>query len=296
MKRRSEESILLKTLADGYTITTACQRAGVSRMFYNRHYRNDREFREKADEARTLGKQTNDDRVQSAFLKKINDGDSRLIRYYLEHNVNPYKKTRGRYQPVALPVLRDTRQKLTDAEAYEQFILWTALTPEERTWHGIETREQFCKAYSVPNVRLLDVWTRRGDFETRVSALREEWILSKTGDVLGDIYAAARGGDPRGQRLWLEYAYRVKKKRDAESPMHAVITPEDVRFAIDAMPEEMKRRNQDRLRDILTDTRVFEESLKQKERQEAKAKEDEHLAKFILPNGEIDWLAYSDTL
>ena len=82
MKASKYES-LLKPLSEGYTITSACTKAGVSRMFYNRHRRDNPEFRKKTDEARLLGKQVNDDRVMSAFLRKINDGDSRLIKYYL---------------------------------------------------------------------------------------------------------------------------------------------------------------------------------------------------------------------
>ena len=252
MHKRDQESLLIQTLADGYTITVACKRASVSRMFYNRHYRSDIAFRKKVDDTRLIGKQTNDDRVLSAFMKKINDGHWPAIRYYLQHNMAQYMD-KGSVPPPTPPRMRPVQQDLTEADTYAQFIRWSAMTPEERTWDGIETREQFCKVYTVPNIKMLTVWSRRKDFEPAVSSLREAWVFSKTGDILGGVYTAARSGDHRSQRLWLEHVHQMKEKQDAKNPNQGVVTPEDVRFIIDGLPEPLKSQNQIRLREILDD-------------------------------------------
>lgn len=295
MHKHDRESLLIKTLSEGYTITAACKRAGVSRMFYNRHYKDDGEFRKKVDRAHVLGKQMNDDRVVSALMKKINDYDWRPIKYYLDHNVTPYKEKNSPSQGVA-GVSGPRLTSSSGPDAYLQFVRWSAMTSEERVWHGIETQEQFCKIYQVPNTRILEIWSRRPDFKSRITILREDWAFSKTGEVLGSVYAAASNGDHRSQRLWLEHVHHMTEKYDPSKPKRVEVTPDDVRNMIDAMPEEVRRRNHDRLNSIVSDMTEFEESLKRKERQEAATKTDDHLAPFTLPNGEIDWLAYSDTL
>ena len=262
MKASKYES-LLKPLSEGYTITSACTKAGVSRMFYNRHRRDNPEFRKKTDEARLLGKQVNDDRVMSAFLRKINDGDSRLIKYYLEHNVAPYKKKRQAPPPPALP--RMWRTPIGE-DPYRQFIRWSALTPEERAWYGIETQEQFCKAYQVADIRTLTAWSEREGFAELVSAMREQWMLAKNGDVLGGIYTSALNGDHRSQKLWLDLTSGIEKKRGAAKKSYA--SADDIRFIIDSLPEGAQDRNYARLRDILTDANEWQLELKRREENE----------------------------
>lgn len=297
MHKRDQISVLLSTLAEGHTITAACKRAGVSRMFYDRHYKGDLDFRKKVDEARRSGKDTTDDRVSAAFLKKISEGDSRLIRYYLEHNVAPYKKIPERPEPTPMHPVPEI---LSDAEAYEQFVLWSALTPEERSWRGIQTREQFCKMYGVPSVRLLEAWVQRPDFEQRVAALREDWIIFKTGDLLGDIYASARDGNLRSQKLWLDYARRVKEKRDAAGPKPNLFTPEDLRYLIGMLPKALQDSNYMRLENIRSDILIYKNELERKEREEAeikeRAKQAAILESFKKPDGEMDWDAYANSL
>lgn len=253
MHKRDQETILIKTLAEGYTITAACKRAGVSRMFYNRHYKDDNRFRKKVDEAYVFGKQVTDDRVQSVFVKKINDGAWGSIKYYLEHNVAPYMKKDAHSSP-STGIYSKRHVLASDVDAYAQFIRWSAMTPEEKEWHGIESREQFCKAYHVANSGMLGIWTQRKDFEARVTALREEWVFSKTSEILGGVYAAARSGDHKSQRLWLEHVYHMTEKREADKPNQVEIMPNDIRFLIESLPEPLKTKNYTRLREILDDS------------------------------------------
>ncbi len=297
MHKRDQISVLLSTLAEGHTITAACKRAGVSRMFYDRHYKSDLAFKKQVDEVRRTGLETNNDRVVSAHMKKISDGGWPAIKYYLEHNVTPYKKMADRPEPVPMHPVPET---LSDAEAYEQFVLWSALSPEERSWRGIETREQFCKTYGVPSIRLLDIWAQRPDFEQRVATLREDWIILKTGELLGDIYGAARGGDFKSRRLWLEYARHIKEKRDAAGPKPNLISPEDVRYIIGMLPEALQNLNYMRLDSIRGDVARYERERERKEHERAeiedRAKKDALMEHYRKPDGEIDWGAYSESL
>ena len=253
MHKRDQQTILIKTLAEGYTITAACKRAGVSRMFYNRHYKTDLEFRKKVDRAYILGKQVNDDRVLSVYMKQINEArDWRPIKYYLEHNVAPYMQKNTPSPPAG--ILSRVEAATSEIEKYTQFIRWSAMTLEERAWYGIEIREQFCKAYQVPNVGMLAIWAQRKDFEPRVKALREEWVFSKTSEILGGVYTAARNGDHKSQKLWLEHVYHMTEKKEENVPGQVVIAPGDIRFLIESLPEPLKTKHYSRLRELLDDS------------------------------------------
>lgn len=284
MHKRDQESLLIKTLSEGYTITAACNRAGVSRQLYYRHYKDDREFRKKVDRAQTLGKQTTDDRVLSALLKKINDGDSRLIKYYLEHNIAPYMK-----KDTALQYRTDTpRGELVPSpkrDTYAQFVLWSAMTPEERAWHGIETLEQFCRVHQVLDVSTLEAWMKRRDFKLRITILREDWAFSKTSEVLGSVYASARNGDHRSQRLWLEHVHHMTEKYDPDKPKRMEITPDDVRYIIDALPEPLRTTNNIRLRDIIIDANAAKEAGVFKEYEDAGVLDEK---KEIIPDAKSE--------
>ena len=147
------------------------------------------------------------------------------------------------------------RQVLSsNMDAYAQFICWSAMTPEERAWHGIETQEQFCKEYKVPNIGMLGIWSQRKDFASRVTTLREEWVFSKTSEILGGVYIAARSGDHKSQRLWLEHVYHMTEKHEEDKPNQVVIMPNDIRFLIESLPEPLKSQNYIRLREILDDS------------------------------------------
>ncbi len=135
--------------------------------------------------------------------------------------------------PPAVGMFSRVEAATSEIEKYTQFIRWSAMTAEERAWHGIETREQFCKAYQVPNVGMLAIWTQRKDFEPRVKALREEWVFSKTSEILGGVYEAARSGDHKSQKLWLEHVYHMTEKKEENVPGKVVIARGDIRFLIE---------------------------------------------------------------
>lgn len=84
MKKSEQKSTLVNTLAEGHTITAACKRAGVSRMFYDRHYKKDIRFRQKVDDAREAGRTSNSDLIKTVYLKKVRDGHWPAIHYAIK--------------------------------------------------------------------------------------------------------------------------------------------------------------------------------------------------------------------
>ncbi len=79
MHKRDQESIIFDTLKEGHTITAACKRAGVSRMFFYRLYKDNQKFQLKVDEAQMLGKISNDDLVDTMYMKKVREGSTPII-------------------------------------------------------------------------------------------------------------------------------------------------------------------------------------------------------------------------
>lgn len=84
MHSRDQKSLLIRTLTEGHTITAACARAGVSRMFYDRHYKTDPKFRKEVDDARLAGRNAYDDLVTTVHHKKIRDGHWQALQYALK--------------------------------------------------------------------------------------------------------------------------------------------------------------------------------------------------------------------
>ena len=84
MHSHDQESLLIKTLEEGHTITAACKRAGVSRTLYYRIYETKPEFKKRVDAAVMLGRNTFDDLVTTMLHKKIKDGDRQILLYALK--------------------------------------------------------------------------------------------------------------------------------------------------------------------------------------------------------------------
>ena len=84
MHKQESKSVLIESLTDGHTITAACKRAGVSRMFYDRHYKTDTDFRKQVDAAKEEGRKTNEDLILTMHMKKIRDGHWQALQYALK--------------------------------------------------------------------------------------------------------------------------------------------------------------------------------------------------------------------
>lgn len=113
MHKRDQVSILIATLLEGHTVTSACKRAGVSRMFYDRHYKTDRGFRKEVDDARAAGRNTNQDLIATMYLKKVRDGHWPAIHYAMKKQdiVESEKPTTGQFGPGDIRTIIDSLPK-----------------------------------------------------------------------------------------------------------------------------------------------------------------------------------------
>jgi hypothetical protein len=87
-------------------------------------------------------------------------------------------------------------------DIYEEFILWSAMPPTERSKLGIETQDQFVKSYGI-GINTPTAWKKNRDYERRVTELRREWAFGKTSAVIEGIYKSAVRGNTQSQKLWL---------------------------------------------------------------------------------------------
>lgn len=141
---------------------------------------------------------------------------------------------------------------LSKVAVYEEFILWSALPYEEQVKLGIETQGQFAAFYNVQESTLSN-WKDRKDYKPRVRALRDKWAFGKTGKVIDGIYRAAVRGNPHSQRLWMQVFEGFSEKQEVTHVQKVEITPTDIRFIIEGLPENLKIKHYANLRELLDD-------------------------------------------
>ena len=141
--------------------------------------------------------------------------------------------------------------------AYEQFILWTAMPPVERMKLGIKTQEEFCKENGI-NQCTPSEWKKRPEFYKRVEALRKEWALDRTSDVIYGIYSSAVKGNDRSQKLWLQYFCGFTEKTEQKMTHAVEVTVNDIRFLINRLPPDLKKKHYAHLWELLTDAAILD--------------------------------------
>ena len=143
-------------------------------------------------------------------------------------------------------------------DVYEEFITWSALPPVGREGLGIQTQKDFISTYKL-GVNTPGRWKRRPDFPDRVRSLRHEWGLEKTGAVLEGIYLSAMKGNASSQKLWLQYFCDFTTTKGSQTNK-AEISPSDIRFLIEALPEPLKSKHRSHLLDLLNDASAVYEA------------------------------------
>jgi len=137
---------------------------------------------------------------------------------------------------------------------YNEFILWSAMPEMERRNLGIETQTQFCEYYKI-GINTPTKWKERPDFYDRVRKIMRLWAFDKTPTVIHGIYRSAVKGNSDSQRIWLQYFEGWTEKQTMEHVVKVQMSPNDIRFLIDGMPEEYKRKYYGYIREII-DTAV----------------------------------------
>ncbi len=123
---------------------------------------------------------------------------------------------------------------------YSEFIIWFAMPRHERIKSGIETQKQFAEYHHLTENTLLN-WKNLYDFRPRVRHLIASWAKDRTQDVVAAIYRTAIGTGkeaPQSQKLWLQYVEEWNEKMEVEHTKKVEVTPDDVRFLIDSIPDK----------------------------------------------------------
>lgn len=101
MARFKDKSRLLELLAETPVVSFACKKVGLDRTTYYRWYKDDKDFREKADQILTIGRKSINDKAEASIIQKIHDGDMRANIFWLQHNDERYRPIRTSYIPPA---------------------------------------------------------------------------------------------------------------------------------------------------------------------------------------------------
>ena len=140
------------------------------------------------------------------------------------------------------------------ATVYNEFVIWYSMPLNEKEKCGIETMGQFSQYYKVSKDTLTN-WKNRPDFQARTDKLIMDMGHAKTADVVQGMYKAAVKGNPMSQMLWLQFFKKFNPKGEQENESKQIqITVDDIRFLIEALPEPLKTKHYDNLRQLLDDS------------------------------------------
>lgn len=143
---------------------------------------------------------------------------------------------------------------LRKANLYNEFVLWSAMPPVERVRLGIEHQRDFAEYYQLEE-STLSRWKRRADFRDCVREILKSWAFDRTPDVVQAIYRSALKGSSDSQRMWLQYFEGWSEKQTVQHSVVAQMTPRDIRFVIQGMPDPYKDKFYGYIREII-DTAV----------------------------------------
>lgn len=143
---------------------------------------------------------------------------------------------------------------------YEAFVWWYALPRHERPNYlnkGMERLVDFARAYDVGETTLWR-WSNKPSFQNRVKEIWKTTAKGNTPDVVRSIYLSAIGGGkeaPQAQKLWMQVVedWNERSELAVEETKKLVISVNDVRFLIEALPEQLKQKHYANLRELLDD-------------------------------------------
>lgn len=142
---------------------------------------------------------------------------------------------------------------------YEEFVLWSAMPPTERSRFGCQTQDEFCKKFNV-GINTPTRWKRQPDFHKKVTELRHRWAFDKTSDVIYGIYTAALKGNDRSQKLWMQVFCGFTEKTENTVKAEVSLTLDDIRSIINILPEPLKIKHYANLRELLDDATALRRS------------------------------------
>lgn len=147
------------------------------------------------------------------------------------------------------PLARDPKPLPAD---FEEFVLWFAMPLYEKVRLGIETQAEFAELHGV-HANTLTNWKKAREFYPRLQEIRNIWAKDRTQDVIAALYRGAIGngqGSPRDRELWLKYVEGWTEDAEKQKVTKVELTPGDIRFLIEGLPEPYQTQAYEHLRDI----------------------------------------------
>ncbi|MES2224203.1 MAG: hypothetical protein V4469_04705 [Patescibacteria group bacterium] len=97
MRSSKEKDKLLTALEEIPFVDRACRKIGLHRSTFYRWCESDSDFSAKVQKAITLGREALNEIAESMLVKKIKDGDTPAIKFYLQNNSKNYIAKRSIY-------------------------------------------------------------------------------------------------------------------------------------------------------------------------------------------------------
>lgn len=130
-------------------------------------------------------------------------------------------------------------------DIFQKFLFWACLPEDERMRMGMETQEDFAKAHDVSE-QTLSQWKQRDDYKLIRGRILADWGKHRTPTVLKSTYKSAIKGNVMAQMLWLQYFEgHSNKSAEKSADKDAVVvqlTENDIRFLINLLPEESRKK------------------------------------------------------
>lgn len=97
MSRIHEQSKILQILSETPLVSLACKKIGLSRATYYRWYKDNKKFRDSADQILDIGRKNINDLAEQSLIKELARGNMNAIRFWLQHNDRRYVPVRTTY-------------------------------------------------------------------------------------------------------------------------------------------------------------------------------------------------------
>lgn len=151
---------------------------------------------------------------------------------------------------------------LKNKTLFDEFIFWYALPKPEKINLGIETQRQFGE-YNNISERTLTTWIDRPEFMPAVKALWKKWGKFRTPTVVAAIYKSAVGGGkeaPQAQKLWMQVIEDFTEKTENTETKKVELGIGDIRFMIEQLPEELRKKHYGHLRELTEDIVAYRDA------------------------------------
>ena len=147
---------------------------------------------------------------------------------------------------------KDTGKAPYKKDAYEAFIDWVILTPDEKATHEIKSQKDFAEQYKVDEKTIVN-WKKRDDFRSRKADAMRLRLADHTPDVMQALLKRIKKyGMGYEVELWLAYVEGWDKKTILEHKGNVEFGDDDIRALLAYLPKKERKTFYDTLTKLLT--------------------------------------------